>query len=123
MTVKPVTRTEVLTMILLGAVPVLTYDLGYIAPPVAAALIMARTLAAGMPAREALHTAAARRLGLLSAGFSIAFVPVRVVIAQRCSEADCYAASELHLSSGIVRQAADRVATGAPPAGWSHVAD
>ena len=120
---RPVRRREALSMVLLGAVAVLTYELAYIAPPLAAALVMARNAAAGRPAREAPHTAAARRLGFLSVGFLIAFVPVRIVIAQRCSEADCYAASDLYLSGGMVGRAADRVATGMPPAGWSHVAE
>ena len=120
---RPVSRRESLAMVLLGAIAVLTYDLAYIAPPLAAALVMARNAAAGLPPRQALHTAAARRLGFLSVGFLIAFVPVRILIAQRCGEADCNAASDLHLSGGIVGRAADRVATGVPPAGWSHVAE
>ena len=120
---RPVSRYEALSMVLLGAVAVVTYDLAYIAPPVAAALVIARNAAAGMPAREALRTAAARRFGFLSVGFLMAFVPVRIVIAQQCREAHCYAASDLYLSSSIVGRAADRFATGVPPAGWSHVAE
>lgn len=120
---RPVSGREALSMVLLGAVAVLTYDLAYIAPPLAAALVIVRSAAAGMPAHQALRTAAARRFGFLSVGFLIAFVPVRIVIAQRCSEADCYAPSDPYLSSSIVGRAADRVATGVPPAGWSHVAE
>lgn len=123
MTRRPVSGREALSMVLLGAVAVITYDLAYIAPPLAAALVIARSAAAGMTAHQALHTAAARRFGFLSAGFLVAFVPVRIVIAQRCSEAACYAPSDPYLSSSIVGQAADRVATGVPPAGWSHVAE
>ena len=120
---RPVSWREALSMLLLGAIAVVTYDLAYIAPPLAAALVVTRSAAAGMPAREALRTASARRLMFLAIGFLIAFVPVRIVIAQRCSEADCYAASDLYLSSSIIRRAADRVATGVPPAGWSHTAE
>ena len=123
MTRRPITRTEALLTALLGAVAVFTYDLAYIAPPVAATLIIARNAAAGKPARDALRTAAVRRLGFLSTGFLVAFVPVRSVIAQRCSEADCNAASDLYLSSSIARHTSDRVATGMPPAGWHHVAE
>ncbi len=123
MTDRPVRRREALAMLLLGAIAVVTYDLAYIAAPLAAALIITRGAAAGMPAREALHTAATRRLMFLAIGFAIAFVPVRIVVAQRCSEADCNAASDLYLSGNIIPQAVDRVATGMPPAGWSHVAE
>lgn len=120
---RPVPRREVLWMILLGATAAVTYDLAYIAAPLAAALVIARSAAAGMSARETMRTAAWRRFMFLAAGFLITFVPVRMVIAQRCSKAECYSGSDVYLSGDIVSQTADRVATGVPPAGWSHVAE
>ena len=123
MTSRPVSRREALSMLLLGAVTVATYDLAYVAAPLAAALVMARSAAAGMTARQACRTAAARRFMFLAIGFLVTFLPVRIVIARRCGEAECYAGSDVHLSSDIIGRTADRVATGLPPAGWSHVAE
>lgn len=110
-------------MLLLGAIAVVTYDLAYVAAPLAAALVITRGAAAGMSARETLRTAAWRRFMFLATGFLVTFVPVRLVIAQRCSNAECYSGSDVYLSSDIISRTADRVATGVPPAGWSHIAE
>lgn len=123
MTSRPVSWREALSMFLLGAAAAATYDLAYMAAPLAAALVAARSAAAGMTARQAGRTAAARRFMFLAIGFLVTFVPVRIVIARRCREAECYAGSDVHLTSDIIGQAADRVATGLPPAGWSHTAE
>ena len=123
MAARPVKRREALWMLLLGAISVCTYDLAYIAAPLAAALVIARSVAAGMSVRETVRTAAWRRFAFLAIGFLITLVPVRIVIAQRCSSAECYSGSDVYLSGDIVSRTAGRVATGVPPAGWSHVAE
>ena len=119
---RPMRWHEPVTMALLGAVAALTYDLVYVAPPLAAAFIAARAIAAGLPARSVLRTAALRRWTAMSIGFLVVFVPVRVEIARRCAEQSCYNGSDLSLSPDAISLAAGRLLTGAPPVGWFHSA-
>ena len=114
---------EPVLMVVLGAVAASTYDLLYLAPALAGAFMAARHAATGRPARELLHTAALRRWAWLSVGFAAVFVPVRIEIARRCSETLCYSASEVELSADALGRTADRLLTGAPPAGWSYASD
>ena len=120
---RPLAWHEPVSMALLGAVAASTYDLLYLTPAVAAAFMAARHAAAGCSAREMLRTAAVRRWAWLSVGFLAVFVPVRFIIANRCSQASCYSASDIEWSVDAYARTADRLLTGAPPAGWSYTSD
>lgn len=45
------------------------------------------------------------------------------MIATRCSQAPCYPASDIRMSGDTIPTTANRLLTGAPPAGWSHASD
>ncbi|MYB28911.1 MAG: hypothetical protein F4X38_07200 [Acidimicrobiaceae bacterium] len=120
---RPVSWRELALMASLGLAASMTYDLVYVAPPLAAVFMMARNAASGHPLKNVLRTAALRRWAAFSAGFLAAFVPVRLIIADRCSRNDCYAASEIDASREMVEMAAERALSGAPPAGWHHVSE
>lgn len=115
---RPVSWRELALMAALGLAAPLTYDLVYVAPPLVAVFMLARNAAIGHPLKNVLRTAALRRWAAFSAGFLAAFVPVRLIIADRCSQNDCYAASEIDVSGEMVQMAAERALSGAPPAGW-----
>lgn len=123
MQARPTSWRELALMALLGLAASMTYDLVYVAPPLAAVFVLARNAAGGHPLKNVLHTAALRRWAAFSAGFLAAFVPVRLIIADRCSQNGCYAASEIELSGEMVQMAAGRALSGAPPAGWHHVSE
>ena len=114
---------EPLTMALLGAAAAMVFDLVYVAPAVAAVFIVARAVASGQDARSLLGTAAVRRWAALCVGFLAVFVPVRVLIAGQCSRQYCNPASDIVWSWDIFELAAQRVLTGAPPAGWAHTSE
>ena len=120
---RPVSWRELALMASLGLAASMTYDLVYVAPPLAAAFMLARNTANGHSFKNVLRTAALRRWAAFSAGFLAAFVPIRLIIADRCSQNDCYAASEIDVSGEMVQMAAGRALSGAPPAGWHHVSE
>lgn len=120
---RPVSWHELALMASLGLAASMTYDLVYVAPPLAAVFMLARNAAGGHPLKNVLRTAALRRWAAFSAGFLAAFVPVRLIIAGRCSQNDCYSASEIDVSGEMVQMAAGRALSGAPPAGWHHVSE
>ena len=111
---------EYARMALLGAVAAMLFDLVYLAPAVAAGFILARAVASGQDARSLLETAAVRRWAAVSAGFLAVFVPVRVLISGHCARQACSEASDVVWSADIFERAAQRLLTGAPPAGWAH---
>ena len=110
-------------MALLGAMAASTYDLMYVAPPIAFAFIAARVVAAGLSASSAVRLAALKRWGALSVGFLVVFVPVRIEIAGRCKSIQCYGSSELNFSVEVLELVAMRMLSGTPPAGWLLVDD
>lgn len=116
-------RYEPGVMALLGAAAAMTYDLVYVAPILAAVFIVSRATAARMTVSEMLRLAAARRWMYLSLGFLVVFVPARIVIAVRCSQAACYEATNVSLSVDALELVPGRLLTGAPPAGWHHNSD
>ena len=120
---RPLKRGEWLSMPLLGAAAAMTYDLVYVAPVLAATLIAARAVAAGMTPRAVLGTAATRRWTALSIGFVAVLIPSRIAVTRYCAEQACYAGSDISLSSDMLGVAVGRLLTGAPPAGWSYNAD
>ena len=114
---------DVLPLALLGAVAAMYHDLVYVAPPLAAVFMVARSTAAGLPLKSIVRTAAFGRWISLSVGFLAIFVPVRLEIAGRCAQNPCYPPSEISVSGDIPEILATRVLSGAPPAGWILVAD
>lgn len=123
MSKRPLRVRELLVMGLLGAAAAMYHDLAYVAPPLAAVYIAARALAAGLPWRNAVRSAALARWTALSAGFLVVLVPARLEIAARCGRATCYAPSDLSLSGDIGELTATRLISGSPVAGWSLVSD
>ena len=123
MQVRPLSWHEPVSMALLGAVAAMTFDLVYVAPPLSAAFIAVRAVAAGWSLRHVLRTAALRRWTALSIGFLAVFVPTRIVIADHCRRLACYSGSDIDLSGDVVDLTAGRILTGAPPAGWSNNAE
>ena len=113
---------EHVTMAALGVAVATTYDLVYAAPALAAAFVAVRAAAARWEARLLWRMAATRRWLAFTAGFLAVFVPVRVVIADLCARQQCNAYSDINLSPEIAELAAERMLTGAPPAGWAHAA-
>ena len=113
---------ERVAMLALGAASAMVYDLVYMAPALAAAFIVVRAAATGRNIRHVLGTAAVRRWAALVVGFLAIFVPARIAIAGMCARQVCYSASEVALSPKIMELAAERMLTGAPPAGWAHAA-
>ncbi len=112
---------EPVAMLGLGAVLASTYDLIYLAPLLAAAFAVARA-AAGSSARQLFRMACIRRWAYLSAGFLAVFIPARIEIAKRCSGSSCYVASDAELTTEVFGRTADRLLTGASPAGWRYTA-
>ncbi len=112
---------EPVAMLGLGAVLAATYDLTYVAPPFVAAFVVARA-AAGSSARQLLRMASVRRWTYLTAGFLAVFIPARIEIARRCSGSSCYVASDVELTTDVFGRTADRLLTGASPAGWRYTA-
>ena len=113
---------EPLVMMVLGAALAAAYDITYLAPPIAAAFVAARAYASSS-VRQVFRMASARRWLYLSAGFLAVFVPARIEIARRCSASSCYAATDVDLTADVFARTAERLLTGAAPAGWQYTAD
>lgn len=114
---------ELAAMAALGAAAAVFYDLVYLAPVLASVFIAARAVAARMPLRAVLRTAAFKRWAAACAGFLAIFVPARIEIARRCADQPCYNGTDLGLSAEMFGHIPRRLAAGAPPAGWSHNAE
>lgn len=112
---------EPLAMLVCGAVLASAYDLTYLGPPFAAVFVAARAYA-GSTGRALFRMACVRRWAYLSAGFFVVFVPVRIEIARRCTASSCYAATDVDLTADVAARSAERLLTGAPPAGWRYTA-
>ena len=120
---RPLSWHEPVAMALLGAATAMTFELLYVVPPLAAGFIAVRAAAAGRKPGFVLRSAAMRRWLALSVGFLAIFVPVRIMIANHCRQEYCSRASDISLSGDVPGLVADRMLTGAPPAGWIHTAD
>lgn len=114
---------EVLLLAGAGVVAAATFDLVYVAPPLAVTFVGLRGFVGGWPMRAVVASAAARRLMAFSVGFLLVFVPVRIEIAGRCGDGSCYSGSDIHWSSEVFGLLAGRMATGAPPSGWAYNGD
>ena len=123
MQVRPVRRSELAAVALLGAAAALTHGLVCVAPAAAGGLVAARAVAAGKSPRALLQVAAPRRWAALSAGSLAVAVVERAAAAGPCDGLACFEGSGLSLSGDAAGLVARRMLTGAPPAGWVHSAD
>ncbi len=119
---RPLRRREYAAMAASGIVAAAFYELAYLTPLIAALFLIARALASRMTPQAILATAAARRLMAHAVGFALVFVPVRVGIAFQCSGGDCYAGTDISLSTAAAGATLRRLLTGLPPFGWDHTA-
>lgn len=114
---------EHLLMAMSGVVAAAFYDLMYLTPVLAAAFVAGRAVAAAMPFRALLGTAAARRWLVHTAAFVVVFVPTRAVVAVNCASGGCYDGSALSLSSAAAGATLGRLWSGFPPFGWTEASE
>ena len=131
---------EHLLMALSGVVAAAFYDLMYLTSVLAAVFLVGRAVAAAMPFRTLLKTAAARRWLVHTVAFAVVFVPTRAVIAINCAAGGCYDGSALSLSGAAARWGdsgtwvgchhaahvparAVRFWSGLPPFGWAEASE
>ena len=107
-----------LTLVLLGGLLAMIYDLLYLAPAMSAALIIARATLARIHWRKLIRSVAAARLLALSIGFLIVFGPTRLMIADRCKTIPCALNSDINISGFSPSTVLNRMLTGFPTAGW-----
>lgn len=114
---------EYLLMASSGVVAAAFYDLMYLTPVLAAVFVASRAVAAAMPFRALLGTAAARRWLVHTVAFIVVFVPTRAVIAVNCASGGCYDGSALSLSSTAAGATLGRLWSGFPPFGWAEASE
>ncbi|MEM8705170.1 MAG: hypothetical protein AAGE98_01850 [Actinomycetota bacterium] len=105
---------------LVGTLCAATYDLVYIAIPLAVAFFAARCYVAGADWATARGFAAVHRLVALAGGFVAVFIPSRVAIEARCADGGCYVASDISLSVDALRELPTRALSGFPLAAWDE---
>ncbi len=110
-------------MALGGVVAAAFYDLMYLTPVLAAVFVVSRAVAAAMPFRALLGTAAARRWLIHTVAFAVVFVPTRAVIAVICASGGCYDGSALSLSSTAAGATLGRLWSGFPLFGWAEASE
>jgi hypothetical protein len=94
-------------------------ELAYLGPPTAIVAVAARGLVTmRLPWRTWLRSAAVKLLAVGSLSFAAVFVPIRLEIARRCADADCYAASDLDVSGMTVGLFVHRISSWWPPSAW-----
>jgi len=117
---RPTSRSELVLVIFVGTLSAATYDMVYLVPPLAMVFLLARAYGTEMAWPEVRRSAAARRLGALWVGFLAVFVPVRIIIAQRCSGRTCYDASDVRLHIDAAQAFIVRLISSGPPTGWFY---
>lgn len=114
---------EHILMALGGVAAAAFYDLMYLTPVLAAVFVASRAVAAAMPFRDLLGTAAARRWLVHTVAFVVVFVPTRAVIAVNCASGGCYDGSALSLSSAATGATLGRLWSGFPLFGWAEASE
>ncbi|MEO0495571.1 MAG: hypothetical protein AAF081_19360, partial [Actinomycetota bacterium] len=114
---------ELVAVAVVGMICAATYDLVYIAIPMAAVFFAARCYVAGADWPTARRFAAVPRLLALASGFFVVFVPSRIVIESRCADGGCYVASDISISGDALREFPTRVLSGFPLAAWDEGGD
>ena len=100
-------------VVLAGAGLAAFNELAYVAVPLATAAVLLR----GRVVRSDPWRSVVRFPALLWLGFLPVFVPVRVLIAQRCADGGCYAGSDL-APAGAVAALPNRLVSWLPPLMW-----
>lgn len=120
----PVRTTVLITAGLVGGALAAFNEVGYLAAPLAVLTVATRGLVTlGLSVTDLARSSAVRVLLSGLAGFAVVFLPVRAVIAQRCREGGCYAASDVELSTALIPTLGHRLVSALPGAGWSAAAD
>ncbi len=110
---------DVVALAGMGLMSATFYDTAFAAVPVSAAYVAAHGVAARISVRDLARSAATRRWVAHSAGFAVAFVAGRLLIAATPPRPQGrYAATEAVFSLDAVSAALPRLATGFPVVGW-----
>lgn len=105
---------------LVGACLAAFNEIAYLAAPLAAATVAARgLLTLDMSFGALVRTTAARVVLALGAGFVAVVVPVRLIIAGRCSDGGCYSPSALNISEAALPALGHRLLSAMPPTPWT----
>jgi len=94
-------------------------EIAYLAVPLATAAVLLR---GRLVLRQRLRGPAMRFVVLLWAGFLPVFVPVRLLIRQRCADGGCYAGSDIALA-GAPAAVPNRLVSWLPPLMWQRATD
>ena len=98
-------------------------ELACLAVPLASAAVLLRCrVVLGLRWRATLRSSAARFAGLLWVGFLPVFVPVRLIIYDRCARGGCYSGSAVALP-GAAAALPNRLVSWLPPLMWQRAAD
>ena len=107
-----------LLVVLAGAGLAAFNELAYLAVPLATvAVLLRRRVVLGDGWRSAVRGPGGRFVALLWAGFLPVFVPVRVLIWQRCADGGCYTGSDIALG-GAPAALPNRLVSWLPPLMW-----
>ena len=107
-----------LLIVLVGAALAAFNELAYLAVPLATVAVLLRGRAVlGLGWRRVLRGAPARFAGLLWIGFLPVFVPVRLLIRQRCASGGCYVGSDIAYR-GAAAAVPGRMVSWLPPLMW-----
>ena len=109
-----------LPVVLAGAALAAFNELAYLAIPLATAAVLLRgRVVLGLGWRRTLRGSGGRFVALLWLGFLPVFVPVRVLIAQRCAGGGCYSGSDITLA-GAPAALPNRLVSWLPPLMWQR---
>lgn len=110
-----------------GAALAMIYELVYVAPAVAAAMVVARRPPDRKSRRDVLTSVAAARLAGLTFGLGMVFVVTRLAMVVRCAREACLgslgSSSAIAVSGLTPHVLLNRVAAGLPWAGWDRARD
>lgn len=121
--VRPVPWWELAIVAVIGGLCASTYDLAYIAIPMAVVYFAAHCYVAGARWSTAREFAAVRRIVALAVGFAVVFVPSRIAIERACADGDCYIASDISISGDAVPEFFRRALSGFPLFAWDTGGD
>lgn len=114
-------RRRGILFVFLGVALASTNEVTAIAIPLGLVVIVTRSLVLRVSLGRAItRMPAIRAWGLQLVGFLAVFVPVRLVIAARCTGVDCYSASDVALTSAYPETVVGRMATGFVPTQWAE---
>ncbi len=107
-----------LLVLLTGAGLAAFNELAYLAVPLATAAVLLRgRVVLGLDWRDTVRGVGGRFVGLLWLGFLPVFVPIRVLILQRCAGGGCYTGSDIALG-GAAAALPNRLVSWLPPLMW-----